>query len=223
MKTPELIDALVADAMPVRRLRPPLVRVAAWLLLAAMLVILLAVTHGFRSDLSARLASPQFVIGTSAALLTGILAAVAAFLTSVPDRSRLWLTLPAPALAVWLSTIGYGCMTDWVTMAPDGDHMGEAAHCLATLLLTSIPLAAAMLVMLRHAALIRPAPIVLCGGLAVGAITSSALSLLHDLDATSMILAWNLGTAAVICALAAAFGRKTLAWAAARMTPERVS
>jgi hypothetical protein len=31
------------------------------------------------------------------AALTGVLAAIAAFLVSLPDRSRLWLILPAPA------------------------------------------------------------------------------------------------------------------------------
>jgi hypothetical protein len=221
-ETREFIDALVANAAPVRRLRPPLLRAALWLCLAALIVVLLAVTHGVRSDLSARLAQPTFVIGTSAALMTGLLAAIAAFITSLPDRSRLWASLPAPALLVWLSTIGYGCLTDWVSVGPNGVHMGEAVRCFATLALTSAPLALAMVVMLRHAALLRAAPVAACGSLAVAAITSSALSLLHDLDATIMILVWNLGTAALILGFGAAFGRKVFAWIAARMIPGRI-
>ena len=81
---------------------------------------------------------------------------MASFKFSLPDRSRWWMLLPAPALAVWVSTIGYGCLTDWVSMGPDGVRMGEAVRCFATLLLTSVPLSIAMLVMLRHAALLRP-------------------------------------------------------------------
>ncbi|WP_457817382.1 NrsF family protein, partial [Staphylococcus aureus] len=79
--------------------------------------------------------------------------------------------------------------------------MGEAARCFATLLLASVPLSIAMLVMLRHAALLRPTTVSVMGGLAVPAMTSFALSLVHDLDATVMILVWNLGSAALIAGL----------------------
>ncbi len=41
------------------------------------------------------------------------------------------------------------------------------------------------------------------GGLVVAAITSTALSLFHELDATVMIRVWNLGTAALITRSAA--------------------
>ncbi len=221
-ETPEFIDALVANAAPVRRLRPPLLRAALWISLAALVLALLAVTHGVRPDFSARVAQPTFVVGTSAALLTGFLAAIAAFIISLPDRSRFWALLPVPALLVWLSTVGYGCLTDWVSAGADGVHMGEAVRCFATLVLTSVPLSLAMVVMLRHAALLRAAPVALCGSLAVAAVTSSALSLLHDLDATIMILVWNLGTAALISGFGAAFGRKVFTWVAMRMIPERI-
>jgi len=127
--------------------------------------------------------------------------------------------LPLPALAVWVSTIGYGCLTNWVRMDPEGIRVGEAARCFATLLLTSVPLSLAKLVMLRHAALLRPTTVAAIGGLAIAAMTSFALSLIHDLDATIMILLWNLGTAAVIAGLAGIFGRPTLAWVAARVMP----
>jgi Negative regulator of sigma F len=126
------------------------------------------------------------------------------------------------AVADCQNTVGYGCLTDWVSVGADGVHMGEAVRCFATLVLTSAPLTLAMVVMLRHAALLRAAPVALCGSLAVAAITSSALSLLHDLDATIMVLIWNLGTAALILGFGAAFGRKVFAWIAARMIPGRI-
>src|SRR5262245_52387705 len=112
-KTPDLIDALVDGATPVRRLRPPLVRAALWLLLAALVLGLIVAGHGLRLDIADRLRQPVFVVSMIAALTTGILAAIASFQISLPDRSRWWLLLPAPALAVWLSTIGYGCLSDW--------------------------------------------------------------------------------------------------------------
>jgi len=209
-KTPDLIDALVECATPVRRLRPPLVRGALWLALAALILALLAIVHGVRADLAERLHQPVFVVSITAALATGVLAAVAAFMVSLPDRSQWWLALPAPALAVWVGTIGYGCLTDWVVIGPDGVRFGETLRCFATLVLTSVPLAIALAVMLRYAALLRPGAVTLAGALAVAAITSSALSLFHDLDATMMILIWNLGTAALITGLGGLFGRRVL-------------
>src|SRR5439155_621408 len=86
--TPDLIEALAANVAPVRRLRPPLARAAFWLSVAAAILVLLAVSHGARPDLPQRLQEPIFVAGMTASLLTGVLAAIAAFLVSLPDRSR---------------------------------------------------------------------------------------------------------------------------------------
>lgn len=219
IKTPDLIDTLVESATPVRRLRPPLIRAGLWLLLAAAILVLLCVAHGLRPDIAMRLRQPVFVVSMVAALATGILAAIAAFRLSLPEGGRWWMLLPAPALAIWVSTIGYGCLADWVSVGPDGVRMGEAARCFATLLLTSVPLAIAMLVMLRHAASLRPTVVSAEGGLAIAAMTSVALSLIHDLDATIMILVWNLGTAAVIAGIASALGRPAFAWVASHVMP----
>jgi hypothetical protein len=213
-RTPDLIDALVETATPIRRLRPPIVRAGLWLAFAAVVLGLIAIAHGVRPDFSDRVRQPLFVLGMLGALATSILAAVASFRLSLPDSSRLWIALPLPALALWVSTIGYGCLTDWVTMAPDGVHMGEAVRCFATLLMASVPLSIAMLVMLRYAALLRPLEVSVMGGLAVAAVTAFALSLFHDLDATVIILIWNLGSAVLIAALGVLFGRSMLTWMA---------
>jgi len=210
--TPDLIESLAANVTPVRRLRPPLARATLWLSFTAAILVLLAVSLGPRPDLVQRLQQPTFVIGIAASLATGVLAAVAAFLVSLPDRSRSWLLLPVPALVVWFSTIGYGCLTDWVDVGPSGLRMGEAARCFATLLLTSVPLSLFMFVMLRHAAPLRPTPVALTGSLAVAGMTASALSLFHAFDATVMILMWNLGSAAMLVGLGALLGRKMVAW-----------
>ena len=217
-KTPDLIDALVETATPVRRLRPPIIRAGLWLAFAAIMLGLIAIAHGLRPDFFDRVRQPLFVLSMLGALATSALAAVASFRLSLPDSSRLWIVLPLPALALWVATIGYGCLTDWVSMDPDGVHMGEAVRCFATLLMTSVPLSIAMLVMLRYAALLRPLEVSVMGGLAVAAVTAFALSLFHDLDATVMILIWNLGSAVLIAALGSLFGRSMLTWMASHFT-----
>jgi hypothetical protein len=179
-------------------------------------VALLAVSHGLRSDLDHRLQQPLFVAAISASLLTGVLAAVAAFIVSLPDRSRLWAVLPMPALALWISTLGYQCLTDWVSVQPDGIHIGETADCFATLVLTSVPLWFALLVMLRYVALLRSAAAAITASLAVAAIASTALSLFHDLDASAMILMWNLGGAVLLAGLGSAFWERMFSWVAPR-------
>ena len=199
--TPTLINLLVANAPPVRRLRPPLVRALLWLLFAAFVLVLLVVGQGFRSDLALRIRDPFFVVSMGAALSTGIFAAIATFMINVPDRSRAWVLLPVPVLIVWVSTTGYGCLTRWVDVGPDGMRAGDTARCFATLMLTSLPLSLALLTMLRNGSLLRPATVTITASLAVAAITASAMSLFHDLNATVMILMWNLGTGAAIVAV----------------------
>jgi hypothetical protein len=205
--TPELIDMLCADAKPVRRLRPPLVRAALWLLCAGLVLLALAALLGIRPDLAERLRQPTFVGALAGALLTSVLAAVAAFHLSLPDRSRLWLLLPVPALVLWISTIGYGCLTDWLSVTPDGVRLGTTLECFATLVLASFPVSLALLVMLRHAARLYPTTVAMMGGLASAGIAATALSLFHELDASVMVLLWNLGTAALMVGLGGIFGR----------------
>jgi hypothetical protein len=206
--TPELIDRLSASLAPVRRLRPPLLRAGQWLLLAGVVVALLAVLQGARPDLALRLRQPTFAASLAGSLLTGILAAIAAFHLCLPDRSRLWALLPAPPVVLWVTTIGYGCLTDWVSIAPGGVRLGSTLECFATLLVTTVPSAVVLFAMLRDAARLYPTTVGMMGGLAVAGVAATALSLLHELDATVMVLLWNLGAAALIVVLGGTLGRQ---------------
>ena len=211
IKTSDLIEALVADARPVRRLRAPVLRAALWLLLPALIFGLLATAHGVRPDLAQHLDQPDFVVGMGASLLTAVLAAVASFMLNLPDRSRGWALLPVPTLVLWLTTIGHGCLTRWVDIGPDGMQLGESARCFATVILTSLPLSLAMFIMLRHGSLLRSSTVTLTSSLAVAAITASAMTLFHPLDATVMILIWNLGASALIVGAGSWLGRRLIA------------
>jgi hypothetical protein len=212
--TPELIDALATRLTPVRRLRPPVIRSGIWLALAVLVLAMLGILHGLRPDLQVRIEDPTFLLGVAAALATAVLAAVAAFLVSLPDRSRYWLALPVPPLLLWMSTIGYGCLTNWVAIDTERNLMAEAVSCFATLVMTSLPLSLALLVMLRYAVWIRPTATALAGSLAVAAFVATGLSLFHNLDATAMILIWNVGVAALIVGLGRLFGARLFRWIA---------
>jgi hypothetical protein len=210
-QTPDLIEQLVSQGSPVRRLPSPIRRAGCWLVLAVAVIGGLGLLHGgLRPDISVRIADPWFSAGLLASAATGVLATLAAFLSSLPDRSRCWLLLPVPAALVWLATVGVGCLTNWVTIGPDGIQWGSAAACFATLLAAAVPLSAAMLWMLRHAARLRPTGTILAGALAVAALTATALSLLHVFEASAMILLWNFGTAALVLLADAVMGRRIL-------------
>jgi hypothetical protein len=208
--TPELIDRLCAGTTPVRRLRSPLLRAGSWLLLAGLVLVILAALHGTRPDLALRLHQPEFAATLAGSLLTGVLAAVAVFHVSLPDRSRSWLFLPAPAIALWLATIGYGCLTSWVSIGPGGIQLGSTLECFRTLVLVSLPPWAVLLVMLHRTAWLDPSPVALMGGLAIAGTAATAMSVLHQLDATALVLLWNLGAAAVIVVLGGSLGHRIL-------------
>jgi len=208
IRTTDLIEALVADARPVRRLRLPMRRATLWLLLPALIFGLLVVGHGVRPDLAERVGQLDFVVGTAASMLTGTLAAIASFMLNVPDRSRSWALLPVPALLIWLATLGHGCLVNWVDLGPDGVQLGETARCFGTVLMTSLPLALAMFAMLRRGSLLSANTMALTGSLAVAAMSATAMSIFHSLDATVMILVWNLGVAALIVVVGCLLGRR---------------
>lgn len=206
-RTLDLIDSLVAAATPVKRLPSPWARTAVWLLFAAAVIAALVLLHGVRPDWDLRIQQLAFRLGMLASLATGALAALAAFIASLPDRSRLWLLLPLPAACVWVSTIGLGCLTGWVGTVGSGIEPYEVARCFSTLLLSSLPLSVLMFWMLRHTVVLRPIGPILSAGLAAGALTATALSVVHAFDASALILVWNFGAAGLVMAVDAAVGR----------------
>jgi hypothetical protein len=76
----------------------------------------------------------------------------------------------------------------------------------------SLPPSIALFAMLRHTARLHPTMVGMMGGLATAGVAATALSLLHELDATVMVLLWNLGAAALIVALGGIFGRRIFGW-----------
>lgn len=207
MRTEDLVGSLVADLGPVKRLRPPMVRAAGWLALSVLVIAAVVAVKGFRPDLGARLAEPWEVAQLVAAGATGVLAAIAAFHLALPDRSDAWALLPLPGFALWVASLGWGCVSDFIRLGADGIALGTSWACLGFILALSIPLGGAMLFALRHAGPIRPVPTAAIGVLSVAMLASVALSLIHHLDAAIMILVWHAGAVLVAVALSAGLSR----------------
>lgn len=206
--TQELIRQLASDARSVRRLRAPLLLAGLWVALASIFLTIVAAAIGVRPDLDAKLQDPVFLTEVISAALTGILAAIAAFHVALPDRSARWVLLPVPTLLLWLSTIGYGCLTNWIGPDPSSLAASISIKCLLTIVLGSAPLAVVLFFMLRHARFVRTTATAGVAAVAVAGLTVSALRTFHELDATAMVLIWNVGATAAITLVGALFGRR---------------
>ncbi|MGE3289758.1 MAG: NrsF family protein [Geminicoccaceae bacterium] len=210
--TEQLIDQLAATVVPVVPLKPALLRAVGWLALSAAIVAGIVLSHGVRPDLAAQFARPVMAAEWLGAVLTGVLAAVATFQVSLPGRSRRWLLLPLPGLTLWLGALCLGCLADWFRHGPAAWAVGPSWSCVQAILTTSLPLGIALLVMVRHAGLVRPGATALVGGLAVAALSAAGLSLYHHVDTALMVLIWHGGAVALVVCAAWGVSERLFAW-----------
>jgi hypothetical protein len=211
MRTEDLINQLAANPMPVRRLRPPLLRAALWLLGVLCVAGAVILRTGAVHRLAERSLAPGFDVEWAATVLTGALAVLAAFNLSLPDRSRHWLWLPLPSLLVWVGASGFGCYRSWLVLGADQSlQLGESAHCFLFILAVSVPLAIALTIPLRRARPLDPMPVLWCAGLGVAALSAAILQFFHPFNITVMDLAAHLAAIALVVLLVGAFGRRAL-------------
>ena len=179
-----LITTLGADLTPVRRLSNPVLRALAWL----AVVIAIAVGLAALSDVGAmgrRLsASPDLWVAAIGSAATAMLAAVAAFELSLPDRKPIWALLPLPAAFLWIAASGIGCLRSWFVADASSASPAETERCLIFILGLSVPLSAVLVVMLRRGYSLRPNLTSIVAGLACAATAATLLNFLHPYDAT---------------------------------------
>jgi hypothetical protein len=221
MDTDELIERLAQTLKPVSRLRPPPARTALWLALGIPYIILVVVVMSPRSDLFTKLSDPAYLIEQSAALATGITAGLAAFASVVPGFDRRILLLPLFPFAIWLGSLGLGCLESWIKFGPDGLSLYPDWFCFPAILLVGMVPAIAMALMLRRGAPLTPHMSTALGGLAAAGLGNFGLRLFHPQDASIMVLVWQMGTVFVLTALAGWAGRLLLDWRALLDTARR--
>jgi len=213
METNTLIDQLAMRAAPVSRLLSPWRRTALWLALSLLYVGVVAWLHllttGLPGPIGFRLALEQAAI-----LATAVTAAMAAFSSIVPGRDRRVALLPLLPLAIWLATLGQGCLSDWQASGAAGLGLRPDWDCAPAAILLGILPTVAMLAMLRRGAPLVPATSMTLGALAVAAIVNLGLRLFHVGDLSIQILVWHLFGAALLAIVASRLGRHALSWRA---------
>lgn len=211
--TNQLIERLARSAKPVRLLASPLRRAARWVGAVIAVIATLVVVMGPRPGLVEAMSVPAAAMEWAAAVLTGLLAGYAVFEVSVPGGSTRWAWLPTPALALWLGSIGLGCLGDWMRVGANAfDFDSHGAMCLAMIVMIGVPLALAMLLMVRHAAAARPVETAILASLSTAAFAAAGVSLVHPGDTALMVLLWHVGAVLMLMVMAAVFGRRALAW-----------
>lgn len=205
--TERLIATLAASAAPVRRLRPPVLRAALFLLTVAAVATPLVLIFADLRATTGRWRDPMVALELAGALLAGVTGVVAAFQLCLPDRARAWALLPMPFLAVWIATSGAGCYAAWLRTGDLGLALGAGADCFGFILGTGLPLGAGLLWMLRRARPLSPAPVAAIGGLGAAALGAVLVQFFHPFDITVMDLGMHALAVAIVVATASLSSR----------------
>lgn len=212
MTTARLIEDLAHGLVPTRPLPPAWRRTARWLSLSLPFLALVVFVVSPREDLAAKLTDARFLIEQGAALLTGVVAAFAAFVSTIPGSNRKLLLLPLMPLAIWLATLGKGCLDSWVRSGPEGLSLQPDWFCFPAIVMVGSLPAIAIVTMLRRGAPLMPCTTIALGGLAAAGLGDFGLRMFHPQDASIMILVWQVGSVLVLTALAGCAGRRLFNW-----------
>jgi hypothetical protein len=211
MNTNDLIEELAKNLAPVEPLWRSGRRAAVWLIGAAVyvgvLVLAMSEPDGAANLIDASVALPQL-----AAIVTGVLAATAAFASVVPGRSMRVLVWPAIAALVWLGTLIIGARLDQPTAILAAEHEWL---CVGLILFGGAPLLAWLAVMLRRGAPLNPAVTAALAAIAVGTLANVGACVWRPHTNEEITLVWHGGTILVLALVCIWGARFVLTWGAA--------
>ncbi|WP_114239167.1 NrsF family protein [Dyella sp. C9] len=203
-----LIQSLGAQLTPVRRLPPPWLRTAGWLLAVAALALALLWHYGAEHMIRRWIAEPDIAVAGIGAVITAVCAAWAAFTLGVPGRSARWAWLPLPGLLMWVGASGLGCLRDAVLPGAEVAGVHQSVDCLVFIIGLSVPLSLLLIVLVRRACPLRPVLAAVMIGLASAAASAALLEICHGFAvAATDLLTHAVAVAIVVLANAAMGGR----------------
>lgn len=212
MDTDTLISRLSENAGPVERLSPSWLRAVLWLAAGIPVLAVVVLIHGLDVSLDTLFSDRRLVIEELATLATALAAATAAFASTVPGMSRRWLWLPLVPLAIWLFSVGEGCVDELYKYGWAGLGLRIDTACFVPMAVTSIVPALVMVRMLRRGAPLTPRLSLVLGMLATAALVNFGLRLFHLGDVTFMVLVWHFGMLVMFAIGAGLLAPKFLTW-----------
>ncbi len=210
VSTDALIGRLAGGLRPVARLPSPWRRTLLWLAASVWIGGVLALFTQWDTFMHRMLSTPDMWMSFVGGVLTAVLAAAAAFLTSVPGRAAAWALLPLPALALWVGGSVAGMMR--MMPAPDTEPEGmmHPMLCIYFIVLIALPLAVLLMLQLMRACPLRPGLTAALGGLASAGAAATLLAFVHPFDATFQDLGAHLVAIIIVVATAKLLGQRRL-------------
>ncbi len=205
-----LIDRLGTELVPVRRLLPPGLRTAGWLLVVALIAVGLFYHYGSAPMMLRFDATPDLAWAGMGAVITAVSAAWAAFVLGVPGRRAAWAWLPLPGALLWIGASGLGCLRQVVAPGTSLSTLHQSTDCFAFIISFSVPLSVLMIMLLRRACPLRPVLTAVMVGLASAAASASLLEICHAYDAAATDLLTHVAAVALVVAVNAAMGGRLL-------------
>ena len=205
-----LIQSLGGQLTPVRRLPPPWLSTAGWLLVVAAIAIGLLWHYGAEHMLRRWQAEPSIAMAGVGAAITAVTAAWVAFTLGVPGRSARWMWLPVPSLLLWVGASGLGCLSSFVVPGAPVANAHQSAHCLSFIIALSVPLSALLVWWLRRACPLRPVMTAVMIGLASAAASATLLEIEHGFAVAATDLATHALAVAAVIAVNAMMGGRLL-------------
>jgi hypothetical protein len=210
--TKQLIRELTEKVKAVRRPPGPSLRALKWLGVSLVYIGAFLLIMPARHDVTLNPNDRLFLIEQTAAFATGLTAAIAAFASVVPGYGRNWAALPMLPFAVWLASLGPGCVEELNQFGIEHLPLSHNPWCVPFIVLFGALPAVLITIMLRTGAPLTPRLTAALGGLAAAGLANVGVRIVHPEDVSIMLLVWHVGSVMMLSALAGAAGRYFFNW-----------
>jgi hypothetical protein len=212
MNTDELIDRLGRDATVASPLAAPGRRTAVWMVWAVGYLVVVAMLMLAAMSPAGVTTTPLFFVQQSAALVTSVIAARAAFASVIPGASnRVWM-MPALGAGVWGLSLLWAGALDLQPVGKLGATSQSDWPCVASMTVGGLVVGAPLVWMLRRGAPLTPGLTAFLAGLAALSLVNIEACLARPHAFALTVLLWHGGTIAVVSALCALMGHRWFRW-----------
>jgi hypothetical protein len=212
MRTDELIDRLGHDVTVTSPLPAPGTRTVVWMVWAAMYLVVVTVMMFAVMSSAGVTPTPLYLVQQSAAILTGIMAARAAFLSVIPGANdRVWVLL-AIGVATWAVALLWAGVLDLQVSGTLGVTSQSDWPWVASMTVGGLVVGAPLVWMLRRGAPLTPGLTAFLAALAALSVANIEACLTRPHAFAATVLLWHGGTVAAVAALCALTGRRWLRW-----------
>ena len=212
MNTDDLIDRLGRNVTVAKPLPAPGMRTAVWMVWALCYLVVVAMMMFTVMSSTGVAPTPLYLVQQGAALVTGIMAARAAFASVIPGaNNRVWM-MPAIGAGGWGLSLLWAGVLDFQAVETLGVTSQGDWPCVASMTVGGLVVGAPFVWMLRRGAPLTPGLTAFLAALAALSVANIEACLTRAHAFAFTVLLWHGSTVAAIAALCALTGRRWLRW-----------